>query len=427
MSSAMATQQFTANVLRTGARNARKAPRAASRMTVRAAQTDLTLPIDLRGECPFRTPVVVPRPMRRPSPTRISPRIDARSIRSRLRSLATRRRRIGARSGQAANFHPTPSKRRHKSLLYRSSDLSFPRSSSSTGKKAFVAGVADDQGFGWAISKCLAQAGCEVILGTWVPALNIFETSLRRGKFDESRKLSDGSLMEFAKVYPMDAVFDTYDDVPEEIRTNKRYAGNEKWTVQECAEQVEKDFGKIDILVHSLANGPEVAKPLLETSRNGYLAALSASAYSKVSMLQRFGPIMNKGGAAISLTYLAGERIIPGYGGGMSSAKAALESDTQVLAYEAGRKWGIRVNTISAGPLGSRAAKAIGFIDDMINYSLTNAPLSEKPLTAMEIGQTAAFLCSPLASGITGSCIYVDNGLHAMGLATDAKSLARSD
>ena len=310
---------------------------------------------------------------------------------------------------------------------YRSSDLSFPRSSSSTGKKAFVAGVADDQGFGWAISKCLAQAGCEVILGTWVPALNIFETSLRRGKFDESRKLSDGSLMEFAKVYPMDAVFDTYDDVPEEIRTNKRYAGNEKWTVAECAEQVEKDFGKIDILVHSLANGPEVAKPLLETSRNGYLAALSASSYSKVSMLQRFGPIMNKGGAAISLTYLASERIIPGYGGGMSSAKAALESDTQVLAYEAGRKWGIRVNTISAGPLGSRAAKAIGFIDDMINYSLTNAPLSEKPLTAMEIGQTAAFLCSPLASGITGSCIYVDNGLHAMGLATDAKSLERSD
>ena len=135
---------------------------------------------------------------------------------------------------------------------------------------------------------------------------------------------------------------------------------------------------------------------------------------------------MNKGGAAISLTYLASERIIPGYGGGMSSAKAALESDTQVLAYEAGRKWGIRVNTISAGPLGSRAAKAIGFIDDMINYSLQRAPRGEAALRH-GVGQTAAFLCSPLASGITGSCIYVDNGLHAMGLATDAKSLERSD
>ena len=221
------------------------------------------------------------------------------------------------------------------------------------GKKAFVAGVADDNGFGWAISKALSEAGAEVILGTWVPALNIFETSYRRGKFDESRKLSDGSMMTFSKIYPMDAVFDAMDDVPEDIATNKRYAGNEKWTVSEVAKCVEEDFGKIDVLVHSLANGPEVAKPLLETSRKGYLAAISASSYSNVSMIQHFGPLMNKGGAAISLTYLASEQIIPGYGGGMSSAKAALESDTRVLAYEAGRKWGIRVNTISAGPLAS--------------------------------------------------------------------------
>ena len=143
-------------------------------------------------------------------------------------------------------------------------------------------------------------------------------------------------------------------------------------------------------------------------------------------MLQRFGPIMNKGGAAISLTYLASEKIIPGYGGGMSSAKAALESDTQVLAYEAGRKWGIRVNTISAGPLGSRAAKAIGFIDDMINYSLTNAPSRRSRSPPWRLARPPRS-SAPLASGITGSCIYVDNGLHAMGLATDAKSLERSD
>ena len=137
-------------------------------------------------------------------------------------------------------------------------DLSRPRPA---GKKAFIAGVADDQGFGWAIAKCLAEAGCEIILGTWVPALNIFETSLRRGKFDESRTLSDGSLMEFAKVYPLDAVFDTYDDVPEDIRTNKRYAGNENWTVAECAKEVEKDFGKIDILVHPSPTAPRCRSP----------------------------------------------------------------------------------------------------------------------------------------------------------------------
>ncbi|BAT84263.1 Enoyl-[acyl-carrier-protein] reductase [Vigna angularis] len=287
------------------------------------------------------------------------------------------------------------------------------------GKRAFIAGVADDNGYGWAIAKSLAAAGAEILVGTWVPALNIFESSLRRGKFDESRKLQDGSLMEIAKVYPLDAVYDNPEDVPEDVKANKRYAGATNWTVQEVAESVKKDFGTIDILVHSLANGPEVSKPLSETSRKGYLAALSASSYSYISLLKHFLPIMNQDGSAISLTYIASERIIPGYGGGMSSAKAALESDTRVLAFEAGRKKRIRVNTISAGPLGSRAAKAIGFIDMMIDYSFTNAPL-QKELHAEEVGNTAAFLSSPLASAITGSVIYVDNGLNAMGVGVDS-------
>ncbi|KAL1205179.1 Enoyl-[acyl-carrier-protein] reductase [NADH] [Cardamine amara subsp. amara] len=287
------------------------------------------------------------------------------------------------------------------------------------GKRAFIAGIADDNGYGWAIAKSLAAAGAEILVGTWVPALNIFETSLRRGKFDQSRALPDGSLMEIKKVYALDAVFDNPEDVPEDIKANKRYAGSSNWTVQEAAECVKKDFGSIDILVHSLANGPEVSKPLLETSRKGYLAAISASSYSFVSLLRHFLPIMNPGGASISLTYIASERIIPGYGGGMSSAKAALESDTRVLAFEAGRKQNIRVNTISAGPLGSRAAKAIGFIDTMIEYSYNNGPI-QKTLTAEEVGNAAAFLASPLASAITGATIYVDNGLNAMGVALDS-------
>ncbi|KAK9265544.1 hypothetical protein L1049_021607 [Liquidambar formosana] len=287
------------------------------------------------------------------------------------------------------------------------------------GKRAFIAGVADDNGYGWAIAKSLAAAGAEILVGTWVPALNIFESSLRRGKFDESRMLPDGSLMEISKVYPLDAVYDKPEDVPEDVKLNKRYAGSSNWTVKEVAESVKQDFGSIDILVHSLANGPEVVKPLLETSRNGYLAAISASSYSFISLLQHFVPIMNPGGATISLTYIASEKVIPGYGGGMSSAKAALESDTRVLAFEAGRKNKIRVNTISAGPLRSRAAKAIGFIDMMIDYSLVNAPL-EKELTAEEVGNAAAFLASPLASAITGSVVYVDNGLNAMGVGVDS-------
>ncbi|CAL5352014.1 unnamed protein product [Camellia sinensis] len=287
------------------------------------------------------------------------------------------------------------------------------------GKRAFIAGVADDNGYGWAIAKSLAAAGAEILVGTWVP----------------SSTLPDGSLMEITKVYPLDAVFDCPEDVPEDVKNNKRYAGSSNWTVKEVAESVKQDFGSIDILVHSLANGPEVTKLLSETSRNGYLAAISASSYSFISLLKHFLPIMNPGGASISLTYIASERIIPGYGGGMSSAKAALESDTKVLAFEAGRQHKIRVNTISAGPLRSRAAKAIGFIDTMIDYSMANAPL-QKELSAAteatkqqtnvteEVGDTAAFLVSPLASAITGAVVYVDNGLNAMGVGVDSPVFA---
>jgi len=293
-----------------------------------------------------------------------------------------------------------------------------------TGKKAFVAGIADDQGYGWAIAKALAEAGAQLIIGTWTPLFKIFQTSWERGRFDASRKLSDGSLMELEKIYPLDASFDTIDDVPQEIRENKRYQGAQGYTIQEVCDAIAQDFGAIDILVHSLANAPEVKKPLLETSRKGYLDALSSSSYSFISLLAHLGPIINPGGAAVSLTYLASERVIPGYGGGMSSAKAALESDTRTLSWEAGRKWNIRVNTISAGPWRSRAAKAIGFIDDMVRYASANSPLPNA-MNVSDVGNTAAFLLSPLAAAITGTTIYVDNGMHAMGIAVDSKTLSR--
>jgi enoyl-[acyl-carrier protein] reductase I len=292
------------------------------------------------------------------------------------------------------------------------------------GKIAFIAGIGDDQGYGWAIAKALAEAGATILVGTWTPMMKIFLTSLNNGKFDESRKLSDGSLMEISKIYALDAAFDTMDDVPEDVRENKRYKEAKDYTIADVAQAIKKDFGSLDIFVHSLANGPEVQKPLLETSRKGYLAALSASSYSFISLLAHLGPIMNPGGATLSMTYFASEKAVPGYGGGMSSAKAALESDTRTLAWEAGRKWNIRVNTISAGPLRSRAAKAIGFIDRMIDYSTANAPIA-KDLEAREVGNTAAFLASPLASAITGTLIYVDNGLHSMGVGMDSPAFTK--
>lgn len=287
-----------------------------------------------------------------------------------------------------------------------------------TGKRALVAGVADDGGFGFAIAKALAEAGASVCVATWPPALNIFLNLLERGKMDESRRLADGSMLAFERIYPLDAVFDTIDDAPAELRDSKRYKDVGDFSINGLAQQMVADFGEqpLDILFHSLANGPEVKKPLLETSRAGYLAASSASAYSLVSMVQRLAPLMRPGGSVCSLTYMASERAIPGYGGGMSSAKAALESDTRVLAFEAGRKYGLRVNTISAGPYASRAASAIGIIERMVQYCTANSPLPED-LSATEVGATAAFLASPLASGITGATIYVDKGYHAMGMA----------
>ena len=283
------------------------------------------------------------------------------------------------------------------------------------GQRALVAGVADDGGFGFAIAKSLAEAGASVCVGTWPPALGIFKTMLERGKFDDSLQMPGGGKLAFERIYPLDADYDTLGDVPSDVKESKRYREHGDFTIDGLAARLKADFGEpcVDIVVHALANGPEVKKPLLETSRKGYLAAVGVSAYSYASMVQRLGPLTRKSGSFVALTYLASERVVPGYGGGMSSAKAALESDTRTLAFEAGRKWGHRVNVISAGPYASRAASAIGFIEKMIDYCKTVSPLPEV-LEAQEVGATAAFLCSPLGSGITGATIYVDKGYHAM-------------
>jgi len=296
-----------------------------------------------------------------------------------------------------------------------------------SGKRAFVAGVADDGGFGFAIAKALAEAGARVSVGTWPPAMGIFTKLLERGKMDASLTLASGDKMEFEKIIPLDAAYDVLDDIPAELRESRRYRDHADCSISGAAARLraELDDGDqpLDIVVHSLANGPEVKNELLDTSRAGYLSAVGVSAYSYVSMLRHFGPLTRRGGAFLALSYMASERVVPGYGGGMSSAKAALESDTRLLAYEAGRRWGLRVNVISAGPFASRAASAIGIIGDMVDYAQRNSPLPEV-LRAEEVGSTAAFLCSPLGSGITGTTVYVDKGFHTMGMAVDREGPA---
>jgi enoyl-[acyl-carrier protein] reductase I len=290
------------------------------------------------------------------------------------------------------------------------------------GKRAFVAGVADDAGFGFAIAKKLAEAGASVCVGTWPPAYGIFTKLLERGKIRDALALAGGGTLEFERIYPLDVEYDTPDAVPREVYESRRYEGHDDFTIQGVRDRLVADFGErpLDVVVHSIANGPEVRSPLLETSRRGYLAALSTSSYSFVALVQRLGPLLREGGSCLALTYVASQRATPGYGGGMSSAKAALESDTRLLAWEAGRRFGVRVNCISAGPWASRAAAAIGTIETMIELARRSSPLPE-PIRADEVGATAAFLASPLASGITGSVVYVDKGLHGMGLAPEAQ------
>ena len=286
-----------------------------------------------------------------------------------------------------------------------------------TGKHALVAGVGDERGFGFSIAKALADAGATVSVATWPPLLKMFKLMLARPTSAPFLKLKDGSKLQLAAIYPYDADFDRLEDVPVELREHRRYKELGDFTTTGLAAAIAA-AGGVDIVIHSLANGPEVAKPLLQTSRAGYLAAVSASAYSHVSLVQHLGPHMRRGGSFLSMSYLASNRVVPGYGGGMSSAKAALESDARVLAFEAGRKWGHRVNVISPGPYKSRAAEAIGPIDLMIKYTSLAAPIQEA-ITAEEVGATAAFLSSPLASGITGTVIYVDKGYGTMGLSVD--------
>ena len=284
------------------------------------------------------------------------------------------------------------------------------------GKHALVAGVSDDEGFGWAIAKAMANAGCKISIACWPPVMSILKKNLERGKLDTA--LIDGTQMKFENVYSLDAMYDQWEHVPEEVRTNRRYVDQGDFTVGGLRDAMIRDIGenKLDIVIHSLANGPEVHKPLLETSRAGYLAANSASAYSLVSFVKHFGPMMRPGGSFISLSYIAAERVIPGYGGGMSSAKAALENDTRMLSFEAGRRYQHRVNSISAGPMASRAAKAIGHIHRSIAYNQANSPL-QHGLTSDDVGGIAAFLCSDLARTITGEVLHVDNGYHVMGMA----------
>ena len=292
------------------------------------------------------------------------------------------------------------------------------------GKVALVTGVGDNESFAWFIAKGLQAAGAKLIFAVHPRMMRIVEGFLNGEAPDDvaSRVLPYGAgSLTVDKVLPCDVGYDTIEEVPAEIRNDRRFKRVEEqhgdWSIKGLIAAVQASHGGIDILLHSVAFSPEIKNKQVETSRSAYLAALSISAYSLTALCRAATPLMENrpdGASVVSLTYLGGDRVVPHYGGGMSTAKAALQIDTKQIAHNLGSK-NIRVNTISAGPYGSRAAKAIGDIQHMIDYAAERSPLP-RGIKPEEVANATVFLCSPLASAISGHVLYVDCGYNVMGI-----------
>ena len=175
-------------------------------------------------------------------------------------------------------------------------------------------------------------------------------------------------------------------------------------------------FGKIDFLVHSLAFADReylAHGKFTQTPRGVFAQALDISAYSLIALARAAKPLMADGGSIIGLTYLGSNRAVPGYNV-MGVAKAALEASARYLALELGEA-GIRVNTLSAGPVRTLSAMAVGGIDEMFEHTEKKAPL-RRNITGDEVGKTAVYLLSDLSSGVTGENLFVDAGFNTVGL-----------
>jgi enoyl-[acyl-carrier protein] reductase I len=284
-----------------------------------------------------------------------------------------------------------------------------------SGKVALVTGVSDNESFAWSIAKTLQAAGAKLVFAVHPRVTGIVEMFLSNEQDAEARILPYGKgSLKVEKVIPCDVSYDTMADVDEKTKTDRRYVKHGDFSLQGLHDKLAGDFPQIDYVIHSVAFSSEVKKTQKDTSRAAYLQALSISAYSLTALLRAVSPLMKQGGSVVSLTYLGGDRVVPHYGGGMSTAKAALQIDTKQLAYNYGKDQ-IRVNTISAGPYASRAAKGIGDIEQMIQHAADKSPLP-RGVTAEEVAEATLFLCSPLSSGITGHVLYVDCGYNVMGV-----------
>ena len=254
-----------------------------------------------------------------------------------------------------------------------------------TGKNALVTGIANNRSIAWGIAQQLHQAGANLGV-TYLPDA--------KGRFEKKvRELVD----------PLNPSLFLPCDVQDDSQIETTFqALAEKWNT-------------LDILIHCLAfaDKDDLTGEFSATSREGFTKALDISAYSLTRLAKEAKPLMSNGGSILTLTYLGGVKVVPNYNV-MGIAKAALEMSVRYLASELGSS-NIRVNAISAGPIRTLASSAVGGILDMIHHVEQVAPL-KRTVTQIEVGNAATFLCSDLASGITGQVLYVDAGYEIMGM-----------
>lgn len=251
------------------------------------------------------------------------------------------------------------------------------------GKKAFIAGIANHRSIGWAIAQALAAEGAQLAFS--------YQERMEKYVRDLAAKIP-GTIV-----------------IPCDVQSDEQ--------LDNAFAEVGKAFnGELDICIHSVAFAPpsELENPFIETTREGFHTALDISAYSLIAMAKRAKPLLQArgGGSILTLTYMASGRVMPKYNV-MAVAKAALECSVRYLAFELGED-NIRVNAISAGPLNTLAARGVSGFTEFRKQTEAVAPL-RRNIDQSEVGDTALFLCSPLARAITGEILFVDAGYNIMG------------
>jgi enoyl-[acyl-carrier protein] reductase I len=262
-----------------------------------------------------------------------------------------------------------------------------------SGKKGLVLGIANDFSIAWAITRKLLDEGAEIGF-----------THLPGDKMERRvRKL----------VEPIGAKLIVPCDVQKDEDLGRLF------------DQAKETYGSIDFVLHSIAFAPidDLKCAFVDSSREGFKTAMDISVYSLAAVARNAARIMNEGGSILTLTYFGGERVVPGYNL-MGICKAALDASVKYLAYDLGPKK-VRVNAVSAGPVKTLAASAVGDFDHLAGLYVAVSPMGRN-ITREEVGSAGMFLLSDLASGITGEILHVDCGYNVMGSPGRAIEAAKS-